>query len=132
MLDDQRAAADFRLIANYLLDRDPPAEMIDRYVAAHRELLGVASSPEWEFVRRHPRALPYLDAAAGMFAPQSLLRKKMLLAGAILEASPAYARFFLAEVEGRARLLGLLLWQGALGVGKLALGAPLLVVARRK
>ena len=76
--------------------------------------------------------LPYLDAAAGVLARQSLLRKKVLLAAAILEASPVYADFFLAEVEGRIRLLGLLAWQGALGVGKLALGAPLLLAIRRK
>ena len=125
-------AADFKLIAGYLIDADPPAELADRYVAAHRELFGDVAAPEWEFVRRHPRALAYLDAAAGVFARQSLLRKKILLAAAILEASPAYADFFLAEVEGRTRILGLLAWQGALGVGKLALGAPLLLAVRRK
>jgi nucleoside-diphosphate-sugar epimerase len=125
-------AADFKLIAGYLIDADPPVELTDRYVAAHRELFGEVVAPEWKFVRRHPRALPYLDAAAGMLARQSLLRKKILLAAAILEASPAYADFFLAEVEGRIRILGLLAWQGALGVGKLALGAPLLLAVRRK
>jgi len=129
---DQRIAADFKLIAGYLIDADPPAELVDRYVAAHSELFGNAVAPEWEFVRRHPRALPYLDAAAGVLARHSLLRKNILLAAAILEASPAYADFFLEEVEGRIRLLGLLAWQGALGVGKLALGAPLLLAARRK
>ena len=129
---DQRIAADFKLIAGYLIDPDPPVEMVDRYVIAHRKLFGDVVAPEWEFVRQHPRALPYLDAAAGVLARQSLLRKKILLAAAILEASPAYADFFLAEVEGRIRLLGLLAWQGALGVGKLALGAPLLLAVRRK
>ena len=124
--------ADFKLIARYLIDADPPAELANRYVAAHRELFGDVAAPEWEFVRQHPRALPYLDAAAGVLARQSLLRKKILLAAAILEASPAYADFFLAEVEGRIRILGLLAWQGALGVGKLALGAPLLLAVRRK
>jgi hypothetical protein len=132
MLDEQREAADFKLIADYLLDTEPPSEMIERYVAAHRALLGGSSSPEWEFVRRHPRTLPYLDAAAGFLYPQSLLRRKILLAVAILEASPAYAGFFLAEVEGRAHLAALLLWHGALSVAKLALGAPLLLAARRK
>ena len=129
---DQRIAVDFKLIADYLIDADPLAELVDRYVAAHRELFGDLVAPEWEFVHRHPRTLPYLDAAAGVLARQSLLRKKVLLAAAILEASPVYADFFLAEVEGRIRLLGLLAWQGALGVGKLALGAPLLLAARRK
>jgi nucleoside-diphosphate-sugar epimerase len=124
--------ADFKLIARYLIDADPPAELADRYVAAHRELFGDVAAPEWEFVRQHPRALPYLDAATGVLARQSLLRKKVLLAAAILEASPAHADFFLAEVEGRVRILGLLAWQSALGVGKLALGAPLLLAARRK
>jgi nucleoside-diphosphate-sugar epimerase len=131
---DQRIAADFKLIAGYLIDPDPPppVEMVDRYVIAHRMLLGDVVASEWEFVRQHPRALPYLDAAAGVLARQSLLRKKILIAAAILESSPAYAEFFLAEVEGRIRLLGLLAWHGALSVGKLALGAPLLLAVRRK
>jgi nucleoside-diphosphate-sugar epimerase len=129
---DQSIAADFMLIAGYLIDADPPAELTERYVAAHRELFGDVAATEWEFVRRHPRALPFLDAATGMLARQSLLRKKVLLAAAILEASPAYADFFLAEVEGRIRILGLLASQGVLGVGKLALGAPLLFAVRRK
>jgi nucleoside-diphosphate-sugar epimerase len=125
--------ADFKLLlARYLIDADPPAELADRFAAAHRELFGDVAAPEWEFVRQHPRALPYLDAAAGVLAPQSLLRKKILLAASILEASPAYADFFLAEVEGRIRILGLLAWHGVLGVGKLALGAPLLLAVRRK
>jgi nucleoside-diphosphate-sugar epimerase len=129
---DQRIAADFKLIAAYLIDPDPPEEMVDRYVIAHRRLFGDVVASEWEFVRQHPRALPYLDAAAGVFARQSLLRNKILLAAAILEASPAYTNFFLAEVEGRIRLLGLIAGQIALGVGKLALGAPLLLAVRRK
>ncbi|HZO82834.1 MAG TPA: NAD-dependent epimerase/dehydratase family protein [Candidatus Binataceae bacterium] len=126
------AADDFRLIARYLLDVEPPPELVERYVAAERKLLGGEASPEWEAVRRHPRLLPYLDAAAGVLARRSLLRRKILLAAAVLEASPAYADFFLAEVDGRAAAVLALLWQGARGAIMLTLGMPLLFVIRRR
>ena len=129
---DGHAAQDFRLISKYLLDADPPVELVNRYVAAHRKIFGDDVIPEWEFVRRHPRLLPYLDAAAGIFVPRSLLRKKIVLAAAVLEASPAYAEFFLEENENRLQLLGVLFWQGVRSAFKLALGVPLLFLARRR
>ncbi len=129
---DGRAAQDFRLISRYLMDADPPVELVNRYVAAHRKLLGDDVISEWEFVRRHPRLLPYLDAAAGIFAPRSLLRRKILLAAAVLEASPAYAGFFLEENENRLHLLCVLFWQGVRSAVKLAVGLPLLFMARRR
>lgn len=128
---DRRAAEEFSFISRYLMDVDPPPELVNRYVAATRKLLGDAAASEWEFVRRHPRLLPYLDAAAGVFSPRSLLRNKILLAAAILEASPAYAEFFLEEREGRFRVLRVLIWQGLRSAVKLAVGVPLLQLARR-
>lgn len=128
----ERTAADFRLIASYLLDADPPPELVNRYVDAHRALLGDEIAPEWEFARKHRAALPYLDAASAVLSPHSLLRKKLLLAAAILEATPVYAHFFLKEHEGPIRVLCYLFWQGICGAAKLSVGAPLLFIARRK
>jgi hypothetical protein len=123
-------AGDFKLISKYLLDASPPDELINRYVAAHEILLGDPVAAEWDFVRRHPATLPYLDAAMGVFARSSLMRKKIILAAAILEASPAYADFFLEEVRGTGRVLGDLVWHGTLSLGKLLVGMPILLIAR--
>jgi hypothetical protein len=123
-------AEDFKLIATYLLDAVPPVELVNRYVSAHKSLLGDPTAPEWDFVRRHPGALPFLDAATGVFAPSSLVRKKIILAVAILEATPVYADFFLEEVRGLDRVLGGFFWHGILGLGKLVVGMPILLVAR--
>ncbi len=126
------AEEDFRLIARYLLGVEPPAELVNRYAAAQRKLLGDERSAEWEAVRRHPRLLPYLDAATGIWARESLLRRKLLLAAAVLEASPLYAEFFINEIDGRLPVIMVLGWQGARGAIKLVLGLPLLLALRRK
>jgi hypothetical protein len=39
----ERAAGDFRLIAIYLLDASPPAELVNRYVVAHQSLGAILS-----------------------------------------------------------------------------------------
>lgn len=123
-------AGDFKLISKYLLDAFPPDELVNRYVAAHEILLGDPVAAEWDFVRRHPAALPYLDAAMGVFARSSPMRKKIILAAAILEASPAYADFFLEEIQGIGHVLGDLVWHGTLSLGKLLVGMPILLIAR--
>jgi hypothetical protein len=90
-----------RVITQYLLGQEPPQDLINRYIEAnsihftgetsHTDLAIVA------FVRRNPWSLPFLDAVSGFFRPNSLLRKKILLMIAILEAAPQFAVFFLPE-----------------------------------
>src|SRR5687768_16994168 len=81
------AADEGLLFARYLLDRDPPAELITRYVVASARLFaGTSSSHDvavLSFIQRYPSALPFLDAAAGLLGKGLLLRKKLLLMAAI-------------------------------------------------
>lgn len=124
------AAREARLFGRYLLDRDPPPELIDRYVAACDQLFGgetdTADAALLGYVDRHPHALPFLDAAAGVLRPGSLLRKKILLMAAIIEASVHHAGEFLAPPPGRARTL-LALSSYALSAGiKFVIGAVIL------
>jgi hypothetical protein len=130
-------AREAELFARYLLDRDPPPELIERYVdACTRVFIDSPSDSDaavMDLVRRQPGALPYLDAAAGLLRPASLLRRKLLLMAAILEASPHYAREFLDVPPGRVRTLLLLFWYGLVAGVKFVVGALILsmVPARR-
>ncbi len=78
----------------YLVGEVPADELIERYCRANAELFG-APNPEdrrlLELARRHPRTIAMLDAGTGLAAPQSLLRKKLLVMMAILETTPVYA-----------------------------------------
>ena len=124
------AARQARLFARYLLRCDPAEELIARYVAASESLFQGPTNADdaalLAFVDRHPTALPFIDAAAGLMRPASLLRKKILLMAAILEASVDHASEFLAPPPGRVRTLLTLVWLGISASIKLGIGALIL------
>lgn len=133
-MPDRILQQEARLFTRYLLDREPPPECVDRYLAAHRVLLPMVAGADeavLSLVRRHPWTLPFLDAASGVFYPQSLLRKKLLLAAAILETSPRSAAEFTSAPTGALSLILRLGTYAAASAAKLALGAALLAVAGR-
>jgi hypothetical protein len=127
--------AEAETLARYLVGSGPPAEMIERYDEAHRLLLGEAGAARGEavagFALHNSWSLPFLDAACALLEPHNLLRSKLLLMAAILEASPDFADEFLPQDTPRAALLGKL---GLLGLGSVArtvLGLLLYPVALR-
>ena len=128
-------AAESILIGRYMLGCEPPRELQERYVVAHHILCNEqgqpAVSPELQFVHRHPWALPFIDAGAGLLQPASVVRKKIFLMTAILEATPVYAEFFLPRREPVLQLLLDLTWQALRGGLKIAIGLPLFLWARR-
>ncbi len=133
-MPDTTLQREARLFTRYLLDREPPPECVERYLAAHRVLLPMdegADEVVLSLVRRHPWALPFLDAASGVFRPQSLLRKKLLLTAAILETSPHSAAEFTSARTGAVSLMIRLGTYAAASAAKLALGAALLALAGR-
>jgi hypothetical protein len=89
LLDEETLSAEALLLGRYLLGRGPQEETVARYVTANRRLFAEPFEPRdvavLNYCRRHPRALPLLDAGAGLVAGQSLLRKKSLVMAAILE-----------------------------------------------
>jgi len=96
-------------ITQYLVSEIPSSENVQRYIQGHSCLL---ESPQpnkdlaiTAYVRRFPWSLPYLDAVCGLFHPHCLLRKKILLMVAILEASPRYTSYFLPEAVSFPRFL---------------------------
>ncbi len=119
------------LIARYLLDCEPAQELQERYEQANRLLFGETTEPELRFLHRHPWALPFLDAGAGLLRPESIVRKKIFLMTAILEATTAHAEFFLQGSGSAARLVGDLIWQGLRSALKITIGIPVFILARR-
>ncbi len=94
------AAQEGLLLARYLLRTGGvPGEAIERFEAGCKTLFGGDESAEdsalCRFVTRRPWSLAYLDAALGLLRPQALLRKKLFLMLAILEAMPQNVAAFM-------------------------------------
>jgi hypothetical protein len=134
-LNKEQLRAESFLITRYLLRCDPSEELSKRYVDANLSLLAEQHSlkrnPELSFIRRYPMSLPFIDAAAGLLSPESIVRKKILIMTAILEATPVHASFFLQRQDSAFKVIGSLAWQGLRSMFKLAIGIPIYMLIRR-
>jgi hypothetical protein len=122
------------LFSRYILGRETTAEIKERYAQGCRKLMGGEPRPEdsaaVDFAVRHPWSLPFLDAAAGLVAPDSLLRKKLFVALAIVEATPEHADFFSPKPHAPLGVIGRLFLWGISSVLKLSVGLPLFLGVR--
>jgi hypothetical protein len=88
-------------IARYLTGTSTPVEVLDRYVEAHRIIFSDEPTQSERsavaFIRRHPAAIPYVDAACSLLHPHGLLRNKILLMVALIETTPHFADMFFPE-----------------------------------
>ena len=120
-----------RTLSRYIVGAAPADELVQRYVAGCRSLLGGPVGPLDRRLNDLSFAcaplLPALDAAAGLLRPNTLLRRKLLLASAILETCPEHCDHFLPEPLSWPRLLARFLWTAACTVVHLAVGVPLLL-----
>ncbi len=126
------------MFGRYLVGTTPPPELVERYARACRALVPEATQSREArvvgFACRHPWSTPLLDAASGFLAPRGLLRTKLLVATAVLEASREFAGEFLPREgapPGPARLVARLAGLGLLGVGQVLLGVVLYPIAAR-
>lgn len=127
------------LLARYLLGgAEPGPEAIERYTQACEKLFSGHCEPGdlavLRFARRRRWALPLLDAAAGVFEPHALLRKKLLLMLAILETMPAHLGHFMPRAcpaRTRWRLLAGIGWRAAGCLLQAVAGAALYPLAKR-
>ena len=135
--DDEESALalEARVFTRYLVRQAPPAELVDRYREANRMLFADPVPPAdaaiVRFVRRHPWSVSVLDAAVGLRRPGSLLRNKILVMAAILEASPTFADEFLPPTPRPVALVLRVLWFGTLAVVRAALGMLVYPAAAR-
>lgn len=122
-----------QIFSRYLIGADPTPEMIDRYIRAQATLFGGSEGASdralCEFARRHPWSLPFLDTAS-LLVPQALLRKKLIVMAAILEASPEFADMFLSKPVTPLYLRLRLMAIGMKSAFKFLLGLPILLIAR--
>lgn len=85
----------------YLTGRPPDPPLISRYLQAQPYLFAgeepAAQTGLVTFARRHPWSLPYLDALLAVTTPRALLRRKLHLMVAILEATPDFTGLFFPE-----------------------------------
>ena len=133
--EDQELELEGRLFGRYLVGREPPRELVERYREANRILLG-GTAPGSDaaviaFARRHPWSIPFLDAAAGLVRPGSLLRNKILVMAAVLEASPAFAEEFLSRTVHPVSLVLRVLGLATLAVVRAAVGVLVYAAAAR-
>jgi hypothetical protein len=133
--DDEALDREARLFARYLVGTSPAPEILARYRAARRALWPAPPEPHdagrLAFLRRHPWCVGSLDAAAALLDPGGQLRGRILLTGAILEATTTHADAFLPRAVPLTTLLWRLTASGLAAAAQVALGAALWVVAGR-
>lgn len=124
-------------LGRYLVGGAPADELVERYARAHAHVLREpptrADEAVLAFVRAHPWSLPLLDAGTAIVPGAPLLRRKLLVMMAILEATPEHAeRTLPVDGIGLPRLLLRLGRAGAAAAVKMAAGAALAAAVTRR
>ena len=133
-MDELRTEA--LVFGRYLVDREPAEILVDRYCRANELLFAGQGSDEDRavvaFACRHPWSVPMLDAAAGLTAAESLLRKKLLVMTAIIETTPELVDRTEQRAVSVPRLVLRLGAAGARTALHAAAGLALSAIARRR
>ena len=123
------------VFGRYLVGGTPADVLVARYVAANQSLfpepIGPRDAACLDFACGHPWSVAFLDAASGLFRPQSLLRKKLLVMAAILEATTTHATDFMPRPRSTPMLVAILAWNGITGAFRATVGALVLTVVER-
>jgi hypothetical protein len=82
------------IFANYLVRQPPPKKLVEIFIDSI-EADADNTDTFLLLALTRPCLLPYLDAYSELFRPTSLLRQRLYLMCAILEASPHYVDYFL-------------------------------------
>ncbi len=127
--DGAALAGECARIVRYLAGVAPSPRLLERYRAADGELFrepaGTRDRVLLDWVRRHAWSLPLLDAATALAAPDSRLRRKVLLTLALLETEPALADRFAPPELPLPFLAARLAWAGLRGALEAAAGLVL-------
>jgi hypothetical protein len=95
---DPTARLEAERFGRYLAGRPIEPHLADRYVAAIAQLrpvIGARDRRRIGFALAHPRLIGFVDGGLALRDPQSMLRWKLVVMTAILEATPEYANAFL-------------------------------------
>jgi len=90
------------------LDADEQCLLLFYRAIQHEEtVLNDAEIKKLQFIIRNPGSMGLIDSALGMFNPEHALRKRMVIAFAILETSPVYYEFFKPKTFSRGHIFTL-------------------------
>lgn len=122
------------LFARYLTGRPPTADVAARYLQACGRIFPAPPAGRdaavLRFATRRPWSIGPLEAACGLTDPSASLRGRLLLMLALLETDPSSVEAFLPAPRPRLALLASLAGQGLAAAAKVAVGLPLLLLAR--
>lgn len=128
-------ADEARVLGRYLVGTEPPPALVARWAEAVQTLgLGPTSPADAAivaFARRHPWSVGPLDTASGLLRRGGLLRQKLLVLAAVLEASPEFADEFLPRSVSLPGMLARFAGIGLTVAVEAALGLALLPLAAR-
>ena len=128
-MSDAALEAEARVFGRYLVGGTPEPAVVARYCAASHALWpappGARDAALLDFVRRRPWSVGSLDGAAALLDPGGLLRSKVLVMSALLEATPGHADDFLPCSVSAPALLWRLASSGTVAVLQAAVGALL-------
>ncbi len=97
-----RAIDECEILCRHLIGRPPPETVRARYDEGSDRLFSDPAAPgalAFAFALEHPWALGPLDACAALWAPASLVRRKLLFVLALLETTPELAGWFEARAQ---------------------------------
>jgi hypothetical protein len=124
-LSVQMSKDDAQRLARYLLDEDALPDEIERYIraidAGEASLTSACQRHLWKLAMRSKLWLGLVDAGLALTEPYSPIRHRLCLMLAVLEASPAHTRCFIARPQGRVAFLELAL-RGLLATARSAVG----------
>ena len=95
----------------YLTGKQADAQslsLFDRAIQHEETTLNDAEIRLLQFMINNSWSVGLIDSALGLFNPKHRLRKRMIIAFAILETSPLYFDFFRPKTFSRAHLLTLM------------------------
>ena len=117
------------LLSRHLLGCSAAPELASRYARACRVSIPDASDADVRLLSvalRFPILLGPIDTAAALMRPQSVVRKKLLLMAAILEATPEHAERFLPRAPSLVGLIALCAGLGLKTAVQLPIGAAII------
>jgi NADH dehydrogenase len=130
--DGGSLAGECRTLTRHLIGSDPTAYVVSHYARAHQASGRLMPGDRFDrllvrIAARHRLLARCADSYARVFAPASLLRRKLVLLLAILETAPETHRVIDAPPGGGAMLIaGRLIGQGVLWLAGLLAAAVLL------
>ncbi len=97
MSKDFSARHEMDIYCQYLVGRQADEHslaLFEKAILQHKADLSPTEQHLLLFMINHPSSVRFIDAAVGMFHPNHILRKRMVIAFAILETNPLYYDFF--------------------------------------